>query len=392
MKFNDVEMNKVEFNGVEVVKVELNGIVLFSKVATPPSISLVSVSYTSVTVNIINNDSLYCKIYVEQSTSTPDANPQYMAPNTSKNVTISGLNDGVYYTIYARAVPYIGAEYGTLSSYTSCGGRTTSYIIPTSPTIYKVSSTTSSITWKCSNPYAGGISLTTITSEQGDSTPDLYVDELSTEYYTPNHTKSSLSSGSTYYVYAQLRRQMSGYTSSSVVSTGIATESSSSGGGCLHYDTLVTMWDGTRKKIYDLVVGDELLGYHIQGMLDEGNPNWMDWTTEDPIGEKVMCRVKSAVIDFYPEYYIINNDIKITKAHHFFARHENSKQWGWIDSPELVVGDYLLHEDGSHIRVNSIEFIQDRLDVVTIDVEDTDTYLAGGNSVLVHNEIVKEPL
>ncbi len=388
MKFNDVEIDKVEFNGEEVVKVNLNDVTLFSKVATAPSISYRSRSYTSITVDVTNNDSLNCTIYVEESDDTPDKYPVNLAPGASTSVTLTGLNDGTTYTIYARAQPYIGSEVGTLSPYTSCQVTTLSYTKSTPPTIYKVSATTSSITWKCSNPYAG-TSLSIINSELGDSTPDLYQDDLFSEYYTPNHTKSSLSSGTSYKVYAKSYRQIGGFTWSDVVNTSITTDGDSSGGGCLHYDTLVTMWDGTRKKVYNLKVGDELLGYKIPGMIDADDPNWREWTTENPIGEKVMCRVKTAVIDFYPEYYFINNDIKITKAHRFFARHENSNIWGWIDSPDLVVGDYLLHEDGSHVKVSSIEFVQDRLDVVTVDVEETDTYFAGGTAVLVHNSEVK---
>jgi hypothetical protein len=32
------------------------------------------------------------------------------------------------------------------------------------------------------------------------------------------------------------------------------------------------MFDGTQKLLKDIVIGDELLGYHVDGMLDEEVP------------------------------------------------------------------------------------------------------------------------
>ena len=149
------------------------------------------------------------------------------------------------------------------------------------------------------------------------------------------------------------------------------------------------MYDGTFKVITDVNVGDTLIGYSQDSMIDESDGTWMSWKTDTLEGDIVPVTVVQADIDYYKEYYVINKRIKITKSHPFFAKAKDSDVWGWIDSADLKVGDLLFKPDGSTEEVTSHEFKQRKLDVVTLNVENVDNYFAGLNPVLVHNTLVK---
>jgi hypothetical protein len=125
-------------------------------------------------------------------------------------------------------------------------------------------------------------------------------------------------------------------------------------------------------------------------MIDEEEYGWENWTTENYLsGQVVPVTVTGLYPDIYSSYYIVNNDIKITKKHKFFASVDGII-WGWIDSSELKIGDKLLDIDKNIIEVESIEHILEPLQVVTLNVEDIDNYFAGQSHILLHNnEVVK---
>jgi hypothetical protein len=88
------------------------------------------------------------------------------------------------------------------------------------------------------------------------------------------------------------------------------------GGGCLDIETVMHMYDGTTKLLKDIEVGDVLKGWYIPGMIDEDIPGWEDWTESIEVEGMIKpVKVTFTKYDSYHEYYIINNDIKITKRH-----------------------------------------------------------------------------
>jgi intein/homing endonuclease len=149
------------------------------------------------------------------------------------------------------------------------------------------------------------------------------------------------------------------------------------------------MADGTSKEIQYVNVGDWLLGFDLEDMPDESTKDWELYKTDNlSSGGFVPVQVIYKKEDTYREYYIINNDIKITKQHRLFIKREN--YWQWIDSSEVKVGDYLLGKNKKEIEIKSVEYVKDILEVVTLDTEQTDNYFAGNRAVLVHNnELVK---
>ena len=150
------------------------------------------------------------------------------------------------------------------------------------------------------------------------------------------------------------------------------------------------MFDGTKKLLKDIIVGDELMGYYMDGMIEEEVPGWEQWTTNEPTtGELVPVIVNHTRKDYYTSYYLINNDIKITKMHEFFAS-TDGLTWGWIDSSDLKVGDKLLDVDKNIIEITSKLYITEPLNVIVLDVETTDNYFAGQSNILIHNAVYLE--
>lgn len=173
------------------------------------------------------------------------------------------------------------------------------------------------------------------------------------------------------------------FTINLVVSSTGGSTGGGGGGGCIALNTPVLMFDGTTKPAEHLKVGDLVAGYKMPGMIDENTPGWEKWTTTDSSGEKVAARVRSAKHDWFKSYYVINQDVHITKGHELFVKRDET--WGWHDAPSIKVGDKVLGAHGKEIHVGSIVVVSKPIDVVVLDVESNDTYFAGKNPILIHN-------
>ena len=82
-------------------------------------------------------------------------------------------------------------------------------------------------------------------------------------------------------------------------------------------------------------------------------------------------------------YYSINNGyLKVTREHDLFTYDDG--KWRWNTARELKEGMKLLNFLGEIVNIDSVEWIEDEVEVVNFDVEPLDIYFAGG--VLVHNK------
>ena len=79
-----------------------------------------------------------------------------------------------------------------------------------------------------------------------------------------------------------------------------------------------------------------------------------------------------------PVTIILNGIIKKTLYHRLYSDGK------WIKAGELVIGDKILHVDGIEHSINSIDKIDDKVDVYNIEVDGTHNYFAEG--YLVHNK------
>jgi hypothetical protein len=141
--------------------------------------------------------------------------------------------------------------------------------------------------------------------------------------------------------------------------------------------TNINMADGSTKFIEDLEEGDELLSVELPGMGDV----YSDYRIYHLDNVKIVStKVKQVVFDFTSRYFIINDKLKGTK-HPTMAFRNNYYEW-WQMS-DLLVNDKLVTTDLSLDEINSVEKIDEEIEIVGIRVDKYNTYFAEG--YLVHD-------
>ena len=171
------------------------------------------------------------------------------------------------------------------------------------------------------------------------------------------------------------------------------------GAGCFSVDTPITMDDRTIKNIEDLNPGEEVLSLSVPSMpLDFDNEDtWKTWIGDTMDGAQfTTALVKEIYFDWYENYYLLNDRLKVTYEHPFFVRQtyetiENGQivpdyKFKFMTTDELLINDEILTDtSGSFVweKITSKELIEEELETVNINVESRDVYFAGG--VLVHN-------
>lgn len=128
---------------------------------------------------------------------------------------------------------------------------------------------------------------------------------------------------------------------------------------CFAAETKITTPNGVI-AIKDLKVGDKVVSY-------------------DPDNNKyITTKVKNVFIRQVDEYYILNNNIKVTAEHPFYTK------TGWKVVRELTNKDELFGFDGVWQSVKSKVLVKQPLTVYNLHVDQPNTYFAEG--VLVHNK------
>jgi hypothetical protein len=157
---------------------------------------------------------------------------------------------------------------------------------------------------------------------------------------------------------------------------------------CFEASTLILMSDGSYKTLANIAVGDMVMGYSTPSMIDQSNPDWMSWTAERLLdGSNKPATVIYANTHIHSNYYTLNNEFKVTSAHPLLVYRDSL--WQWIIVSDIIVGDVLWSDVGTEIPVTEIENITDEITVVSLDVEQVDTYFvkgANGTTILAHNK------
>ena len=172
--------------------------------------------------------------------------------------------------------------------------------------------------------------------------------------------------------------------------------------GCLGIGTPVTMADGSTKNIEDLNVGDWVRSATIQGMpldFDEentwstwqgtphGNPPGSVWATAYYDIQEInrvtpaSSSVQNIYFDYYDNYYLINGSLKATYEHPFFILRDGS--YYFKTTASLLPGDKLFKTNNEFEEIKTIEFVNESLETVNLNVENLDVYFGGG--YLMHN-------
>jgi hypothetical protein len=173
-----------------------------------PVITFISVTDTSLTFTIRNEDDEQAIVYYELGDDTPDSASITLNGNTtSSNIVFNDLTPGTSYTLYVWATAFNKSVSQTASNTQSTTNLTVN------PTITYISSTGNSITLTVKN---NDNTTATIYYEENDNTPDANSIVLNAGQTSSNLTISNLNAGTSYTIYAQA--QANGKDLSSVVS------------------------------------------------------------------------------------------------------------------------------------------------------------------------------
>lgn len=156
---------------------------------------------------------------------------------------------------------------------------------------------------------------------------------------------------------------------------------------CLLPDSPIRMADGTITEVGDLEEGDILKGYEIVGLgLDDDD--YLNWSTSSLSTNQKNVEVVNVVFSFAQRYYNINSDeIKATGEHPMLVKDSSDSLFRFKPVSQLQVGDKLIKgENGliTEVDINSITLVEDTTEIVSIDVEQDDTYMVNG--YITHNK------
>ncbi len=164
---------------------------------------------------------------------------------------------------------------------------------------------------------------------------------------------------------------------------------------CLLFGTKITKSDGTQINVEDLIVGDTIKAWVPNGLPDEDLPietDSIDWRFHmvDQIsgsGENVV--VSDIVFNFASGYYEINDGlIKATGTHPLYIWDAEIEKYRFKNIEDILPGDLIITYDEiggiSEVEVYDIAIVNADVEIVTINVETSDVYLA--NKVVSHNK------
>ena len=164
---------------------------------------------------------------------------------------------------------------------------------------------------------------------------------------------------------------------------------------CLLFGTKVTNANGVEINVEDLVVGDSIKAWVPQGLPDEDldreseEIDWRFYSQEEISGSVVNVNIADIVFNFSNGYYEINDGIiKSTGTHPVYVWDNEIEKYKFKNVNNILPGDLIVTYDAisgiSEVEVYNIEKITSDIEIVTINVENADVYLA--NKTISHNK------
>ena len=178
----------------------------------------------------------------------------------------------------------------------------------------------------------------------------------------------------------------SGTNSHAIVAQGTASDSTVGWAPltdvCFLKDTKILLNNSEYKNIQDLSENDILKSSNIQD-LDNNNVDieyLLNWYTKDFKYQESNTLVKELYKHSTEQYYIINDELKLTPEHLLFVKKNNIYEW--YSAKNIKIGYELLNSENKFIKVESIEEVNKQADVYNIKIEGTMNYYA--DNYLVH--------
>ena len=155
---------------------------------------------------------------------------------------------------------------------------------------------------------------------------------------------------------------------------------------CTVKGTSIEMADGTHKLIEKIRVGDVLKGMKISDAPEDDTI--VGWSTDTLNLVETEVKVVGILPFASQSIHNFNNGlIETSESHAHFIKRGND--WFFEQARNIQVGDFLVDKTGNSIEITSIDVLQgdERKIVYSMDVENTDTYIANG--LITHNPAEK---
>ena len=165
---------------------------------------------------------------------------------------------------------------------------------------------------------------------------------------------------------------------------------------CLLFDTPITKGDNTVVNVEDLAVGDVIKAWVPAGLPDEsldgtdtGETEWRMFNSDTAAGEYQDVTVSDITFNFASGYYNINNGlIKATGTHPLYVFDYEIQKYHFKSVENILPGDSILTYDENdglvEVLVYDVARIVEDVEIVTLNVENADVYLANGT--ISHNK------
>jgi hypothetical protein len=164
---------------------------------------------------------------------------------------------------------------------------------------------------------------------------------------------------------------------------------------CLLFGTQITLASGASMNVEDLVVGDRIKAWVPAGLPDESQDpdsdqlDWRFYMLEEQSGSAQDVIVNDITFNFAAGYYDLNNGlIKATGTHPLWVNDVEINKYHFKAIQDVVIGDKVVTYDETNglieIEVTDIGIINEDIEIVTLNVENADVYLANG--LISHNK------
>jgi hypothetical protein len=157
---------------------------------------------------------------------------------------------------------------------------------------------------------------------------------------------------------------------------------------CLTIDSPVILADGTIVEAGDLNEGDVLKGYSLNGLSADTDGGFYNWNTDNLDAVETDVTIKNIVYSFTSKYYDINDgEITATSEHPLLVKDGVDGLYKFKEIFRITTDDKLIREEGGVVVEKDVinnQMIVKTSEIVSIDVEEQDTYLVNG--YITHNK------
>jgi len=153
---------------------------------------------------------------------------------------------------------------------------------------------------------------------------------------------------------------------------------------CVLKGSLITLENDETKEIENLKVGEKLLSYSVEGLVNTQDKRLIGKSSVNEYeGEFSYQLIKNIWKNDFEKYFMINDTLGITEDHFVMCKRKGKEEYLWIQVEDLKLGDSLFKSNGSFEEIDELHVINEEKTVYNIQVNSIFSYFSDG--FLIHN-------